>query len=65
MMMITSGCYATTPWMNRLETPTDTYSLSRMALPLILPVSCMLVREHISDVVLEVALCPAVVVLIT
>ena len=64
MMMITSGCYATTPWMNRLETPKDTYSLSRMALHLILPVSCKLVLAHISDVALEVALCPALVVLI-
>jgi hypothetical protein len=64
MMMITSGRYATTPWMNRLETPRDTSSLSRMALLLILPASCMLVWAHISDVALEVALCPAVVALI-
>jgi hypothetical protein len=64
MMIITSGCYATTPWMNRLETPRDTYSLSIMVLPLILLVLCILVWAHISDVILQVALCPAVVVLI-
>jgi len=58
MMMITSGCYARTPWTNRLETPRDTYSISRMALSLILPVSCTLVWCK------EVALCPGVVVLI-
>lgn len=62
--MVTSGCYVTTPWMNRLETPRDTYRLSRMAFHLILPVSCTFVWPHISDVPLAVALCPLVVVLI-
>jgi len=46
------------------EPPGNTYSITSTALPLILPISCMLVWEHISDIALEVALCPAVVVLI-
>ena len=46
------------------EPPRNTYSIISTALPLILPISCMLVWEHISDIALEVVLCPAVVVLI-